>query len=585
MTPILSSCRRRVLMAATCSALLVTSSLPVRAAPSSSQEVADLVVLNGKVFTADARSSLQEAFAIKDQKFIAVGSSREIRRHIGPNTRVIDLEKNFVSPGLTDDHFHNEGGGPGIDLSHVRTLSELLAVIASAAKAAPPGRLLISNSDWHEAQLKEQRLPTATELSAVAPDNPVVLVRGGHSLILNGKALERWHITPETSIPAGGGISRDATGQLTGEIFDNAKRLVDLPPPQQVTMQDVLTTQKVLNAYGITSVRIPGAYKGDLVEAYVLMKKAAASGSLSLRYTVYIPGFTLRSAGQVDELIKKWGVRLDEGDEWVRIGGIKLGVDGGFEGGHLSRPYLEPYGKGGTYSGVTTSPPEAYNEVVAQINRLGWRATTHVVGDAGLDQVLAAYEAADRERPLAGRRWAVEHVFLANREQLARLKKLDVAVSAQDHLYLAAPALKKYWGWDYASEVTPIKSFLDAGLLVAGGTDSPVVPFNPFFVLYHFMSRDTISDGIYGADQKIGSRPLVLELITSHYAQLIGESATRGSIEPGKLADFAVLSADIMTAPAETVRDMKALATFVGGREVWARARGRVTGGIEVITK
>ena len=218
---------------------------------------------------------------------------------------------------------------------------------------------------------------------------------------------------------------------------------------------------------------------------------------------------------------------------------------------------------------MTTSPPEAYNEVVAEINRIGWRATTHVVGDAGLDQVLAAYEAADREHSLHGRRWAVEHAFVAHPQQLARLKSLDVAVSAQDHLYLAAPVLKKYWGWDRASEVTPVKDFLQAGLLVAGGTDSPVIPFNPFFVLYHFMSRDTISDGVYGSDQRITSRPLLLELITSHYAQLIGESATRGSIEPGKLADFVVLNADFMTTPAEGVRDAKALATFVGGREVY----------------
>ena len=558
----------RTLIATAVGVLLAASSFG-STSDAPSRQPADLVVLNGKVFTADSRSSVQQAFAVTDQKFVAVGSNSEIHQYVGPKTRVLDLKGEFVSPGLTDDHFHNEGGGPGIDLSHVRALPELLTVVANAAQAAPKGALLISNSDWHEAQLKEQRLPTAAELTQAAPDNPVVLVRGGHSIILNRKALERWHITTETPVPAGGGISRDAGGQLTGEIFDNAKSLVQLPPEQPVTMQDLLTTQKTVNAYGITSVRIPGAYKGDLLTAYRLMKEAEASGSLSLRYTVYLPGFTLRSAAQVDELLRKWNVKLDEGDEWVRIGGIKLIVDGGFEGGHLSRPYDEPWGKGGTYSGVTVTPPAAYNEVVAEINRLGWRATTHAVGDAALDQVLAGYEAADRKHSLNGRRWAVEHVFVAHPEQLARLKKLDVDVSAQDHLYLAAPALRKYWGWSRASEVTPVKDFLRAGLVVAGGTDSPVVPFNPFFALYHFMSRDTISDGIYGADQGIASRPLVLELFTSHFAQLIGESATRGSIEPGKFADFAILNADFLTAPAHAIRDMKALATFVGGREVY----------------
>jgi predicted amidohydrolase YtcJ len=171
-----------------------------------------------------------------------------------------------------------------------------------------------------------------------------------------------------------------------------------------------------------------------------------------------------------------------------------------------------------------------------------------------------------------GKRWSIEHAFIVHPEQLARLKQLDIAVSAQDHLYLAAPVLKRYWGWSRASEVTPLKDFLSAGLLVSGGTDSPVIPFNPFWVLYHFMSRDTISDGVYGADQMVASRAELLELITRNYARLIGEEQIKGSIEPGKLADFAVLSGDFMTASPEAVRDMKALATYVGGREVYRDA-------------
>jgi predicted amidohydrolase YtcJ len=262
-------------------------------------------------------------------------------------------------------------------------------------------------------------------------------------------------------------------------------------------------------------------------------------------------------------------VKQDEGDDWVRVGGIKLIVDGGFEGGHLSKPYLEPYGKGGTYSGVTVVPPDAYTAVVREINRAGWRPTTHAVGDAGVQQVLDAYEAANRDIPIAGKRWAIEHAFVTRPEQRAEMKRLDIQVSAQDHLYLAAPVLKKYWGWETASEVTPVKAYLDAGLLVSGGTDSPVIPFNPFWNLYHMMSRDTISDGVYGADQKIASRALLLKLVTINFAKMIGEEKVKGSIEPGKLADFAVLNGDFMTATPIQVRDMKALATFVGGKEVY----------------
>lgn len=531
--------------------------------------IADAVFLNGEIFTADAGDSVRQALALKDGRFLAVGDDREIRAYVGPKTRVVDLKGRFVSPGLADGHFHNEGGGQGLDLSHARSLRELLIAVANAAAGTGAGELLVSNMDWHEAQLKEQRLPTAEELSLAAPDNPVVLVRGGHSYILNNAALAKWNITPDTPVPAGGQISRDASGVLTGEITDKARSLVALPPEEPVSMADLLRTQKILNSYGITAARIPGAYRGNLLDAYHLMREADAKGQLTVRYVVYLPGFGLRSADAARRLIADWGVRPDEGDDWLRIGGVKLLVDGGFEGGHLREPYQEPYGKGGTYSGLTTVPQEPLNEVVATLDEMGWRPATHAVGDAAVDEVLKAYAAADARIPIGGKRWAIEHAFVVDAGQLSEMKRLDIALSAQDHLYLAAPVLKKYWGAERAEEVTPLKSCLEAGLLVAGGTDSPVIPVNPFWELYHFASRDTISGGVYGADQRIASRSLLLRLITINYAKLIGEDTVKGSIEAGKLADFAVLSGDFLTIPVENIPSLKAAATYVAGREVY----------------
>jgi predicted amidohydrolase YtcJ len=530
---------------------------------------ADIVFVNGKVFTADDADHVVQGFAVAGDRFVAAGTDGDVRRYVGPQTKVIDLKGRFVSPGITDDHFHNEGGGPGVDLSHVRSLGELLTTVANAAAAAPADTVIVSNSDWHEAQLKEQRLPTAEEIEQAAPNKPVVLVRGGHEYILNTTALKKWNVTKDTPVPAGGQISRNDADELTGELFDEARAMVTLPRPKPVSMDDILATQKAVAPYGMTALRIPGAYKGDMIQAYRLMKQAEAEDKLTLRWTVYMPGFSLRSADAARKAIESWGTHQDEGDDWVKVDGVKLLVDGGFEGGHLSKPYLEPYGKGGTFTGLTVSPPNAYTEVVRELNSGGWHVITHAVGDAALDEVLDAYAAADKDTSIKGKRWSVEHAFISRPEQVARLKALDIAVSAQDHLYLAAPVLKKYWGWETASEVTPVKTYLDAGLLVAGGTDSPVVPFNPFWNLYHMASRDTISDGVYGEDQKIASRPLLLKLVTINYAKLIGEEKTRGSIEPGKLADFAVLTDDFLTAKPETIRDMKALSTWVGGREVF----------------
>ncbi len=491
---------------------------------------ADIVAIDGKVFTAREGGGLAQGFAIRGDKFVAVGSSEEVRAHVGANTKLIDLAGRFVTPGLADGHFHNEGGGTGIDLSATRSLADVLAVVGAAAAQAKPGDLIVSNSDWHEAQLREQRLPLATELDRVSPANPVVLVRGGHDYILNSAALRRWKIDKETTVPDGGAITRDANGELTGELVDNAKRLVALPPPKAVTVADVLTTQRKVNAFGITSVRIPGSYKGEFFQALDAILAARRDGALTLRYNIYLPGSGVRDPARIREIIQKSPLKQDEGDEWVRIGGIKLLVDGGFEGGHMSQPFAGEYGKGGTFYGLTVVPPKEYNAVVKTINDLGWRATTHAVGDAAIDQVLDAYEAANAEHTIAGKRWAIEHLFVSRPEQFARMKKLDLILSVQDHLYLAAPALKNYLGAARASQITPVKSYLDAGFLVVGGTDSPVVPFNPFFAYYHFLTRDTITDGVYGANEAVMSRDDLLRMITINYAKLTGEADFKGSI-------------------------------------------------------
>ena len=536
--------------------------------PPALAQAPDIVVHNAKVFTAAAQPQA-EAFAVRAGKFVAVGASADMLKLAGPATKVIDLEGRFVTPGLSDGHFHNEGGGPGVDLANVRSIAELTAAVAAAAKGAVAGDLIVSNADWHEAQLKEQRLPTAKELEAAAPSNPVVLVRGGHDYILNETALRKFGVTKDTPEPAGGAITKDEAGELTGELVDNAKNFVTLPSPAAVTLDDVLTTQRRLNAYGITSVRVPGSYKGEFFKGLDAILAARKAGLLSLRYTVLLPGFGIREPERMLQVIARSPMKQDEGDEWVRVGGVKLLVDGGFEGGRMSKPFAGAFGKNGTYFGLMVVPQADFTKVVRAINDAGWRATTHAVGDAGLDEVLEAYEAADADRPLAGRRWAIEHLFVTRPEQLARMKKLALMVSVQDHLYLAAPALKNYLGMERASQVTPVKSLLDAGFVVVGGTDSPVVPFNPFWAFYHFLTRDTITDGVYGANERVASRVELLRMFTVNFAKLTGESDIKGSIEPGKLADFAVLSDNLLDVEEKRIPQMKALLTYVGGKEVY----------------
>jgi predicted amidohydrolase YtcJ len=444
--------------------------------------------------------------------------------------------------------------------------------VRRAAKDAPPGKPIVSNNDWHEAQLKEQRLPTAAELDQAAPVNPVVLVRGGHEYILNSVALRLWNISEFTPSPAGGEIGKGADGELNGELVDNARRLVTLPAAPAVGLANVLATQRKLNAYGITSVRIPGSYRGDFYQGLDAMLEARKAGALTLRFNLYLPGIGVRDVERMREILSRSPLGQDEGDEWVRVGGVKLLVDGGFEGGHMSKPFVGELGRGGAYYGITVVPSEPYTAIVRFLNAGGWRVTTHAVGDAALDEVLDAYEAANADHSIVGRRWAVEHLFVSRPDQIERLKKLDVALSVQDHLYLAAPSLKKYLGAERASQITPVKTYLDQGFLVVGGTDSPVVPFNPFWEFYHFLTRDTITDGVYGANERVASRIDLLRMITINYALLTGEADIKGSIEPGKLADFAVLSGDLLTMPEGEIPRTKALSTYVAGREVYSGA-------------
>lgn len=518
---------------------------------------ADAIFINGKVVTVDNNSRVAQAFAIKDGKFLSVGSTDEIKTLATSNTQVVDLKGRTVIPGLADGHFHSAGGGSGIDISQARSLADIFAKISDAAKTATPGQILVSNSDWHEAQLKEQRTPTASELEAAAPGIPVVLVRGGHSYFLNETALAKWNITTSSPVPAGGAIPKDANGNLTGELVDTARDPVQLPPSPPATQASIEKEQAVLNSYGLTSVRVAGTN----VAAYRQLQQVRDSGRSTVRYSVLFRGVS-------PDALASEGIKQGEGDSLVSVWGIKMAVDGGFEGAHTTQAYAEPMGKGGTYFGLATVPQAAFNDSVVAFNKAGWRVATHAVGDAAIDQVLEGYEKASAAKDIRQTGWTIEHAAIMRPDQLPKLKALNLRMSVQDHLYLVAPILKNYLGVDRYSQYSPIRTYLDAGLLVAGGTDAPVIPINPFWGLYHLVSRDSITGGVAGANQAT-SREEALRVLTLNNAKLTDEADIKGSIESAKLADFVVISGDIMTIPTGEIEDLKALETYVGGKRVY----------------
>jgi hypothetical protein len=393
-----------------------------------------------------------------------------------------------------------------------------------------------------------------------------VVVRGGHEYILNSPALAKWGIDESIQSPEGGSIGRYPDGRLNGELVDTAKKLVNLPPRAELSPEErrkALTEElRRLTEAGLTSIRFASGNR----TLYHDLERIQKSGELPLRTSVL-----LRVSNEEDAA--RLGIAPDapsENDEWVRVAGIKLGVDGGFEGGLMREPYEEPWGRNGTFYGLQTVPTESYVALVRALNRNGWRIATHAVGDAAIDLVLEAYQKANEDRSITGRRFAIEHGFIPRDDQFARMKALGIHVAAQNHLYLAAPSLVKYWGAERAHRVTPLRAYLDAGIPVSLGTDAPVVPYPPLWVLYHFVTRDTLSAGVMGEDQKV-SREEALRAMTLGGAALTFEEDSKGSLEPGKLADLVVLEEDILTCAPERIRDMAVALTMVGGRVVYRR--------------
>ena len=546
-------------------ALLATAALSAQRPILPRPPAPDLVLFNGKVITVDRSFAVHNAVAIIGDRIMAVGNDDQMKTVAGPSTRMIDLKGRAVIPGLMDNHLHGAGGGPGVDLSRARSMADVMTALQARVQASKPGDVIVSNSDWHEAQLKEQRLPLRDDLDTVAPQNPVVLVRGGHEYILNSAALSRSNITPDTPQPPGGRITRYPDGRLNGELVDTAKALVRLPPapprtPQQ-QLEDRVADYKKLNEAGLTGIRHPGIS----IAEYRMLQEIQKRGLLTIRINALLRPAIGPTA--MEPLIGNSGIKQGEGDEWLRIGGIKLAVDGGFEGGLMRDLYEKPWDENGTFRGLQTIDTERYISIVRALNREDWRVATHAVGDAAIDLVLNAYEKANAERSIVDRRWSIEHAFIGRPDHLPRMKALGVAIAAQNHLYLAGPSLVKYWGATRAGITTPVKMYLDAQLPVSSGTDAPVVPYPPLWTLYHFVTRDTITGGVLGPDQRV-TRQQALRMATINNAWLALEERTKGSIEPGKFADLVILSEDPLTCSEAQLRDAKVLATLVGGKVV-----------------
>lgn len=539
----------------------------------------DRILLGGNILTVDAAFGRAEAVAIRGERIVATGTSEEVRALAGPSTRIDDLAGRTVIPGLIDTHAHVEMAGLlrfTVDFAGVSTMDEAVERVAAHARGLPAGGWVLGQM-WHpQSQLAEKRFPTRVDLDRAAPDHPVYLPVG-HYALLNSRALAECGITRETPDPEGGEIARDGSGEPTGVLVEAAERLVAerVPPWDDATrMAQLRDAQAYFNRFGITSA-VSGAVSPRDARLYHAIRRR---GEQTLRLgLMFAPTGELNPAMTVEEwehLLAHTGVASEFGDEWLSLSGLKLQVDGGMT---LRTAWTRaPYFDDPDYHGLVVIEPERFRRLVASGNRLGWRFGVHAVGDAAVDAVLDAFEAAGEEVPIAGRRFIVIHGSLMLPDQMDRARAMDVRVDAQSvFLWRKAGAIARFMGRETAERAKPLRSMIDRmGIdAVGAGTDYPINELDPFVNMYVMTTRRDANGDVWGPSEAI-TREEALRLYTSAAARYTFCERLTGSIEPGKLADFAILSDDPMAVPDEALKEIVAVETIVGGRTVHAGAPG-----------
>jgi predicted amidohydrolase YtcJ len=529
---------------------------------------ADLIIRDAHIVTVDPKFSIARAASVRDGRFIAVGSDAEVMKDAGPQTRVVDLHGKTVLPGFNDTHVHLTAGEElpvQVDLTHIHSIKDIQAAIAARVKQVKPGDWIVGTRGWWEYQLAEGRLLTRTDLDAAAPENPVG-IPGPHYMIVNSRALTLAGVTRDTPDPQGGQIYKDTNGEPTGLLMDNATRFVRkfLPHPTEAQKEEGLKRVLALvNSHGLTSAGDPSGSAADAA----LFRKLRDQGQLTVRvdfaYNID-PAEPLDKAEAELRALPKPG---SDGDGMFRSDEIgETGLDGAELTAFLNEDYP---GKPG-YRGLQKVPTEQFEKFAAVVAKYGYRLRPHAVGDGAIDEALDAFEYANKQTPITGRRWMIDHAFLLGPSEYPRLKKLGLIINSQYmHNYELGALILKAWKRPLADRSEPYREWLQNGIMFAGGSDGPISYYaEPLLEIYGEVTRGSQWGGKLGPDQGI-SRADAIRSVTINGAYTSFEEKAKGSIEPGKYADFVVLSDDILAIPAEKIRDTKVLATVLGGRTVF----------------
>ncbi|HEY2801465.1 MAG TPA: amidohydrolase [Chthoniobacterales bacterium] len=530
---------------------------------------ADLLLTNGNIYTGNDAQPHADGVAIRGERIVFVGTDADAKKLADEKTKTIDLHGETVLPGLTDSHYHILGVGERmirLNLEGTKSRAAFLDKVKASVAQTAPGKW-VTGRGWIETFWKTPTFPTRPELDAIAPDNPVFLVRAdGHGAVANSEALKIAGIDRQTKSPFGGEIVRDPkTGEATGMLLDNAMDLVEkrIPAPTAEETEKAFSLgAKRSLSLGLCEIQNAGSYLPEVE----MMRKLYVEGKVKLRIynAVYGPG-------EPAQWILKNGPILNAYDHHFIARTIKVIFDGSL--GSRSAALLQPYSDAPETSGYLTQKESELRPMFAEALRRGIQVETHAIGDRANRTILDLYEEAFRkvppnERKIANPRWRVEHAQILSAQDLPRFAKLGVIASMQpshaiSDLFFAPRRL----GMERLAGSYAWQSLLKSGAIIAAGSDAPIEQGNPLIEFYAAVARKSI-DGFSGPGwhpEEAVTREQALKMLTRSPAYAAFEENDKGSIEVGKLADFTILSRDIMRVPEAEILQTRCLMTVVGG--------------------
>ena len=534
----------------------------------------DLILSNGRCYTLDAKNTVAQALAIKDGRIVAVGGDAAIRDLAGPATQQHELYGRTVIPGIIDSHHHLMAVGgklSSIRLDECKSLEEVMELVRERARITPPGDW-ISGQGFNESNFAESRLPTRHDIDPATSEHPVILMRFFNTDAVNSRALQLAGVTRETPDPAGGRIEHDPDGEPDGILRAGAKMLVRrlLPKPTLDDMKHHLRLACTeAHKYGITSVIEPGLHAREM-RAY---QSFYDDGELSVRVSMMPSwhGFNEEETETVlDHLARDSGMISGLGNEWLRIGSLKMLIDGGTTP-HTAFMY-EPYVGDNELVAFNRIPQDKLRRYFKTAQELGWDIGIHCCGDHAQDMVVDTLAEIIREIPRADARHSIIHGYFPTPRALDQMAECRLATVVQPtFIYWEGNSIFNDVGEDRALNWKPVRKYRDHGILVMSSSDVPsTVSADPFVALYSLVTRKN-NLGREVALPEAVSREEALRAYTTSGTWLTREESLKGSIEAGKVADMVVLDRDYFTVTDEEIKDIQVEKTMVAGNIVWER--------------